>query len=287
MGFKSDLSLKQSKVGSHLVTHDYAEQELLKAEKTDFYVFGNQLSTLISEFTELKQLKKKFVDQLNTSVFNFFCIITGSLENIEINLGSLQQEELMEIASRLCTNFAIFSPEVKCKDILAIATIFAYFLEIFFQMLDYDNDSSISYQDFTMFLATSGTHYARSTNMMFNVSEKEKNHRYLDWEQVDIQSRNTFSSILEHSLRLARKLRLLQEDFPIEVCKLKEHMHHYINQEEECRERFVNRFDTSGWAGTRIGMYEFDAIRRAFWKEGVRIGSLGGVEEYTLRLLLR
>jgi hypothetical protein len=76
-------------------------------------------------------------------------------------------------------------------------------------MLDYDNDSSISYQDFMMFLATSGTHYAKSTNMMFNIAEKEKNRRFLDWEQVDIQSRNTFSSILEHSLRLARKLRLL------------------------------------------------------------------------------
>jgi hypothetical protein len=64
-------------------------------------------------------------------------------------------------------------------------------------------------------------------------------------------------------------------------------MQNYIDLEENTRERFVNRFDESNWAGTRIGMYEFDAIRKAFWKEGVRIGSLGGVEEYTLRLVLR
>jgi len=64
-------------------------------------------------------------------------------------------------------------------------------------------------------------------------------------------------------------------------------MQNYIDLQENTRERFVSRFDESNWAGTRIGMYEFDAIRNAFWKEGVRIGSLGGVEEYTLRLVLR
>lgn len=154
-------------------------------------------------------------------------------------------------------------------------------------MLDCDNDNKISYQDFIMFLAMSGAHYAKSTNMLFNIGEKDKHKRFLDWEQIDISSRNIFCEILESSLVLARKMRSLQDDYPIEVCRLKENMQNYIDLEENTRERFVNRFDESNWAATRIGMYEFDAIRKAFWKEGVRIGSLGGVEEYTLRLVLR
>lgn len=165
--------------------------------------------------------------------------------------------------------------------------MFTLILEIFFSMFDCNNDGNISYQDFTMYLATSGVHYAKTTNMLFNIGEKDRHRRFLNWEQIDISSRNQFCSILESSLKLAKKMRSLQEDFPIEVCRLKEHMQLYIDQEENTRERFVNRFDVSGWADTRVAMYEFDAIRKAFWKEGVRIGSLGGVEEFTLRLLLR
>ena len=96
-------------------------------------------------------------------------------------------------------------------------------------MFDCDNDEKISYQDFIMFLATSGAHYAKSTSMLFNIGEKDKHQRFLEWDQVSIQSRNQFCEILENSLKLSRKLRALQEDYPIEVCKLKENMQSYID----------------------------------------------------------
>lgn len=154
-------------------------------------------------------------------------------------------------------------------------------------MFDCDNDQSISYQDFIMYLATSGTHYAKTTNMMFNIGEKEKHRKLMKWDQVDMQSRNTFCIILERSLKIAKRLTSIKLDFPVEMCKLKQNMQELIDKEEASKRVYVNNLSVSGWAGTRVGMYEFDQIRRAFWREGIRIGSLGGVEEYALRILLR
>lgn len=59
---KTKSSVRHASQLSHMVTHDYAEKELLKAEKTDFYVFGSSLNKLIREFVHQRSLTRKFVD---------------------------------------------------------------------------------------------------------------------------------------------------------------------------------------------------------------------------------
>jgi hypothetical protein len=154
-------------------------------------------------------------------------------------------------------------------------------------MVDCDNDNNICYDDFITFLACSGSQYAKTTKLGFNIGEKDKNRHLETWEEIDVAPQAIFCQILEDSLKLAKKILVLQEDFPIEISQLRQKIAQYVDKEEGSRRRMLNRFDESGWAKTRISLYEYDAIRNAFWEKGVRIGTCGGVDEYTLRLVLR
>lgn len=154
-------------------------------------------------------------------------------------------------------------------------------------MVDCDTDNTICYDDFITFLACSGSQYAKSTKLSFNLNEKAQNNKFEIWDELNIQSRALFCQILEDSLKLAKKIKTLQEDFPIEISQLRQNIAKYVDQEEGSRRSLLNRFDESAWGKTRISLYEYDAIRKAFWDKGVRIGTYGGVDEYTLRLVLR
>ena len=89
--------------------------EFLKAEKTDFYVFGTQLGHLISEVTQLRAIKRKFIQSLNTSVFNFFQILTGTVHLSSPGMGSWTKKDLLFTMEKLCVNFNIFKPEERGK----------------------------------------------------------------------------------------------------------------------------------------------------------------------------
>lgn len=97
------------------LTESFVQGELLKAEKTDFYVFGTQLGNLISECTVLRAVKKKFVKSLNTSVFNFFQILTGSAGLPSPSMGTWTKKDLLFTMERLCVNFSIFNPAERGK----------------------------------------------------------------------------------------------------------------------------------------------------------------------------
>lgn len=92
-------------------SYEFVQSELLKAEKTDFYVFGTQLGNLISECTSLRAIKKKFIKSLNTSVFNFFQILTGTSGLPSPSMGTWTKKDLLFTMEELCVNFSIFNPE--------------------------------------------------------------------------------------------------------------------------------------------------------------------------------
>lgn len=79
-----------------------------------------------------------------------------------------------------------------------------------YNMLDCDNNNSICYEDFITFLACSGSQYAKSTKMKFNLGEKAKNQNFISWDEISIASRAIFCQILEDSLKLAKKIIELQ-----------------------------------------------------------------------------
>jgi hypothetical protein len=88
-------------------------------------------------------------------------------------------------------------------------------------MVDCDKDNTICYEDFVTYLACSGSQYAKSTKLKFNLGEKVKNQNLQTWDELDIAARSIFCQVLEDSLKLAKKILLLQQDFPIEISELR------------------------------------------------------------------
>ena len=154
-------------------------------------------------------------------------------------------------------------------------------------MLDCNNDQSVCYDDFITFLSCSGSQQAKSTRMMSCLSEKEKNQKLTSWAELNMSSRAIFCQVLEDALKLAKKIKSLQDDYPIEISELRQKVGSYVDLEEGARSKFFNRFDESSWSRTRISLYEYDSIRQAFWDKGVRIGSYSGIDEFTIKLILR